>query len=593
MSSKRLRAIRNRDRAKVQAQIQKEAGEPVMDELKNDMAQENSKVEPKLNIQEDLNPVQDPDTLEKNVQDKVEVESNAALNSAQDLESIMSVSPLEQAKSALRENPSSPLRDEAQAPVTENAADEEVKTPDLGSATEDPALSGSGESIQKAPDFTSEKKIMAGDIEDPDKIPVAPSLADNEVPNCPGAILMHAREMLGLSLSEVARRLNLRINTVNDLEHDRLNQPTAVPFASVHIANYAKLVNIDPEYVVKLYRDKVMQTVQTQALNARVLQKSRGQGMISKKFLFAVLGVAALAVIAVGVIAYEMGSSTARSTGALVIEDNVKAQEETDGSLTLNTENSKVKTSVLEETPAPAVDVNTQMAQAQADAIDTSAIISQQNQSQDKVSATDSRESLQVKGQAADKLSAKTKSDAAVIEEAPPAVENSLKPVDLGSGHAKESDKHSTDDRLALKPQKVIEQKAADQKIAEKDLKTANVESLAASVKTEQKAEEKTVRLSANLRDVSSSARLTGRVDPLESLNSVTVKVLSDVSLKITGSGKVLKEGSFRAGQTISVMGIPPIRVSVTDPSKIRVTYRGTTVSVPRSLQVTFTLPQR
>ena len=583
MSSKRLRAIRNRDRSKVQTQIQKEISEPVMDDLKNETAEETSKVEPELNIQDNLKTEASSD---EKAQDTIEVQSNAAFSSAQDLESIMSVSPLEQAKSALKENPSSPLRDEAQAPVTENAADEDVKTPDLGSATEDPALSGSGESIQKAPDFTSEKKIMAGDIEDPDKIPVAPSLADNEVPNCPGAILMHAREMLGLSLSEVARRLNLRINTVNDLEHDRLNQPTAVPFASVHIANYAKLVNIDPEYVVKLYRDKVMQTVQTQALNARVLQKSKGQGMISKKFLFAVLGIAALAVIAVGVIAYEMGSSTARSTGALVIEDNVKAQEETDGSLTLNTENSKVKTSVLEETPAPAVDVNTQMAQAQADAIDTSAIISQQNQSQNKVSATDSRESLQVKGQAADKLSAKTKSDAAVIEEAPPAVENSLKPVDLGSGHDMASDKHSTDDRLALKPQKVTENKVIEQKAAQ-------TESHAASVKTEQKTEEKAVRLSANLRDVSSSARLTGRVDPLESLNSVTVRVLSDVFLKITGSGKVLKEGSFKAGQTINVMGIPPIRVSVTDPSKIRVTYRGTTVSVPRSLQVTFTLPQR
>ena len=51
--------------------------------------------------------------------------------------------------------------------------------------------------------------------------------------------------------------------------------------------------------------------------------------------------VAIVAVIAVGVIAYEMGSSTAKSTGSLVIEDNVQAQEDTDGSLTLDTENSK------------------------------------------------------------------------------------------------------------------------------------------------------------------------------------------------------------------------------------------------------------
>ncbi len=582
MSSKRLRAIRNRDRSKVQAQLHKEASEPIMDDLKNDVAQDTSKVEPELNIQENLN--NDNSSASKIPDEKIEVESNAAFKSAQDLESIMSVSPLEQAKSALKENPSSPLSAQVDAPVTENVADN-IQTPDLGSATETVNTESSVDSIQKAPDFSSEKKIVSNVDDDPDKIPVAPSLADNEVPNCPGAILMHAREMLGLSLSEVSRRLNLRINTVSDLEHDRLNQPTAVPFASVHIANYAKLVNIDPDYLVKLYKDKVMQTVQTQALNARVLQKSSNSGMISKKFLFAVLGIAVVAIIAVGVIAFEMGSSKAKSTGSLVIEDNVQAQEDTDGSLTLDTENSKVKTNVLEETPAPAVDINTQMAQAQANDLDTNEIISLQNQSKQTVTSANTSESLQVKGEAAKKMMG-NKSESTIIEEAPPAQENSLKPVQLGTQNTQSTKKQSSNDKLALKTLPAVET----------DRKPVVTEAPKAQVKTEPKVENtpaQAVKLSANLRDVSSSVRLSGRVDPLESLNSVTVKVLSDVSLKITGSGKVLKEGSFKAGQTIKVMGIPPLRVSVADSSKIRVTYRGASVSVPHSSQVTYTLPQR
>ena len=582
MSSKRLRAIRNRDRSKVQAQLHKEASEPIMDDLKNDVAQDTSKVEPELNIQENLN--NDNSSANKIPDEKIEVESNAAFKSAQDLESIMSVSPLEQAKSALKENPSSPLSAQVDAPVTENAADN-IQTPDLGSATETVNTESSVDSIQKAPDFSSEKKIVSNVDDDPDKIPVAPSLADNEVPNCPGAILMHAREMLGLSLSEVSRRLNLRINTVSDLEHDRLNQPTAVPFASVHIANYAKLVDIDPDYLVKLYKDKVMQTVQTQALNARVLQKSSNSGMISKKFLFAVLGIAVVAIIAVGVIAFEMGSSKAKSTGSLVIEDNVQAQEDTDGSLTLDTENSKVKTNVLEETPAPAVDINTQMAQAQANDLDTNEIISLQNQSKQTVTSANTSESLQVKGEAAKKMMG-NKSESTIIEEAPPAQENSLKPVQLGTQNTQSTKKQSSNDKLALKTLPAVET----------DRKPVVTETPKAQVKTEPKVENtpaQAVKLSANLRDVSSSVRLSGRVDPLESLNSVTVKVLSDVSLKITGDGKVLKEGSFKAGQTIKVMGIPPLSVSVADSSKIRVTYRGASVSVPHSSQVTYTLPQR
>jgi cytoskeletal protein RodZ len=580
MSSKRLRAIRNRDRSKVQAQLHKEASEPIMDDLKNDVAQDSSKVEPELNIQENLN--NDNSSADKIPDEKIEVESNAAFKSAQDLESIMSVSPLEQAKSALKENPSSPLSAQVDAPVTESVAPN-IQTPDLGSATETVNTESSVDSIQKAPDFSSEKKIVSNGDDDPDKIPVAPSLADNEVPNCPGAILMHAREMLGMSLSEVSRRLNLRINTVSDLEHDRLNQPTAVPFASVHIANYAKLVNIDPDYLVKLYKDKVMQTVQTQALNARVLQKSSNSGMISKKFLFAVLGIAVVAIIAVGVIAFEMGSSKAKSTGSLVIEDNVQAQEDTDGSLTLDTENSKVKTNVLEETPAPAVDINTQMAQAQANDLDTNEIISLQNQSKQSVTSANTSESLQVKGEAAKKMMG-NKSESTIIEEAPPAQENSLKPVQLGTQNTQPTKKQSSNDKLALKTLPAVET----------DRKPVVTETPKAQVKTEPKVEAaQATKLSANLRDVSSSVRLSGRVDPLESLNSVTVKVLSDVSLKITGSGRVLKEGSFKAGQTIKVMGIPPLKVSVADPSKIRVTYRGASVSVPHSSQVTFTLPQR
>ena len=126
MSSKRLRAIRNRDRSKVQAQIQKEASEPMMDDLKNDVAQDTSKVEPELNIQENL---KTESSSSENAQDTIEVESNAAFKSAQDLESIMSVSPLEQAKSALKENPSSPLSAQVDAPVTENVS-ENIKTPE-------------------------------------------------------------------------------------------------------------------------------------------------------------------------------------------------------------------------------------------------------------------------------------------------------------------------------------------------------------------------------------------------------------------------------------------------------------------------------
>ena len=52
------------------------------------------------------------------------------------------------------------------------------------------------------------------DVDDPDKIPVAPSLADNEVPNCPGAILMH-KENKKMIHEEGLNQV--KSNTANDL----------------------------------------------------------------------------------------------------------------------------------------------------------------------------------------------------------------------------------------------------------------------------------------------------------------------------------------------------------------------------------------
>ena len=63
--------------------------------------------------------------------------------------------------------------------------------------------------------------------------------------------------------------------------------------------------------------------------------------------------------------------------------------------------------------------------------------------------------------------------------------------------------------------------------------------------------------------------------------------MLHDAALKVTANGKVLKQGTFKAGQTIKVTGIPPLRVSVNDTSSIRVTYLGTTLAVPSAKQVT------
>lgn len=166
--------------------------------------------------------------------------------------------------------------------------------------------------------------------------------------------------------------------------------------------------------------------------------------------------------------------------------------------------------------------------------------------------------------------------EAPVVQEEPP-----LKTVILNSQSKDNSKKSALQNSAtaAAQPVKTASQNAVQAQVIAKPAAPA--------------AEVKKEVLSNSLRDISSSVRLVGKRDPFESLNSVTIKVLQDVSLKVTGNGRVLKSGDFKAGQTLKVLGIPPIKVSASDTKKIRVSYLGTTVATPAAKQVTFTLPQK
>lgn len=601
MRSKRLRANRNRfDRSRIQNQIRKEVSEPFMDIADKELNEGQDRQEPSLDLQKthDESLPQMDESAQSTAEQKTkaageQVESQASIESAVlDSRSSLFSEPKENENSEVKlgdlninqntgskaedvnntliMEPDNALSIESSAWETENLKDPETNA----------GSSAQAETVSCKTEDTSGKNDLMD--EDPDRVPVAPTLRDDEVPNRPGAILLHAREILGLPLSEVARKLNLRVNTVSDLEHDRLNQPTAVPFASVHIANYAKLVNIDPAYLVDLYKKGVEQVVRDQELTKRLHKKTESHSGGSTKLLAIVIAVALIAVIAVGVIAYMAGSSRAKSSGALVIEDTVTAVEDSEGMLTVDTENSKLKTDVVEEPSKEMVDLNTQMALNQAQDIDTANIINNIS-ADDKSQSQSSQESLKVEVKEDSPL--KAQSVAAADEQ----LDDPLKTVSLNSKRNTEDKKAENTDSL-----KAVSSKKEVSSVKKEELKAKNKEQTTSSEADSQKTEKKTrVILSNSLKDISSSARLSGKIDPFESLNSVTVRVNGEVALKINDQNKVIKQGSYKSGDVVKVSGIPPIRVSVSDTSKVRITYRGTNVSIPNTTQATFALPQK
>lgn len=69
----------------------------------------------------------------------------------------------------------------------------------------------------------------------------------------PGLILKNAREQRGLSQADIAKRLNLRLALVRDIEHDRFDQKTASTFTRGYLKTYAKFVGANEQDVLSAY----------------------------------------------------------------------------------------------------------------------------------------------------------------------------------------------------------------------------------------------------------------------------------------------------------------------------------------------------
>lgn len=410
--------------------------------------------------------------------------------------------------------------------------------------------------------------------EDPDKIPVKPTLTDDEVPNKPGAILMHARELLGLSIREVADKLQLRVNTVNDIEHDRLNQPTAVSFVSVHIGNYARLVNIDAQTLIDLYIRNVEETVQVSKYQNKHIKKK-----IKPSYVVSILALASFGAIAYGLYSFVGSDSQTQelSQGELVLNTPKAPKYVQEGTLE-GTED--IDSDMSNQGVEEPLDVNTLRAQEQAQALERSGEILETSAPSENVNVPQSEEPLTIQG----------------------GVKGESPKVEIDSGNQFASQKRVDNDVLTVNDNSNFDDNpyvAKSTALNKHEPKVLEINT-GSDIKANEEAKEvlkeevkEEVKLSNSLRDISSSAKVSGR-EGLASMNNVQISVKDRVALKVIDSrGHVLKSGTFKAGDSVSVSGIPPLKIQVSDSSKIKIRYMGGTVKVPSSKQVSFSLPTR
>lgn len=76
---------------------------------------------------------------------------------------------------------------------------------------------------------------------------------DNDLKDGPGALLKAARIAKGLSVEEVAAKLNLRPGNVINLEAERFDEKISVTFTRGYLKLYAKLVGLPPDTVLAAF----------------------------------------------------------------------------------------------------------------------------------------------------------------------------------------------------------------------------------------------------------------------------------------------------------------------------------------------------
>ncbi|MBO8416150.1 MAG: DUF4115 domain-containing protein, partial [Proteobacteria bacterium] len=465
--------------------------------------------------------------------------------------------------------------------------------------------------------------------DDPDLIPIKPTLSDEEVPNQPGAILKHAREMLGISQREIAMRLKLRVNSISDIENDRLNQPTAAAFARGHIANYARLVNIDPKVVVDLY-DKNVQAVREQtAVNSKKRRRSNvvisnntsrssrnrrrrsGSGLKRVVYSLIFLGIAGgllvnyfytrpvednvgsePLVIEGGSLSGELNAAGGSNAAA-----GAGAEGALSGELTgsLNAEAAAAAGTQQGQTPAAPSrsDLNTMRAQAQASALGTNDLTEEALPQSDEVDTTAPlittaapvRNAQPVRAEAETAPAQNTASQAAAHTAAGQSAQSSH-PAQISAAPQASAPRSEE-----VRAQQTAA--AANAPVQAAEPVREIVDNKSNSTEGSLTIKEPKPALVSNLHDVSSQVRVEGR-DGLASLNSAVIIVRGEVFLRVTDQrGKVLASGNYSNGQSVSVTGIPPIKVEVTDSSRIQINYMGGRLVMPRARQVSFDLPQR
>lgn len=140
----------------------------------------------------------------------------------------------------------------------------------------------------------------------------------------PGAMLKARRETLGLSQQDIADKLFLKVNQINDLECDVIDEKSSVTFTKGYVRNYAKQLGLDSQAVIEAFeryhnQTSVPSSEKLQSFSKRVAKQTHDDRWMMVTYIILLLIIA-------GVVAWWYQQPSDDTVSDLTLPEAVKRE---------------------------------------------------------------------------------------------------------------------------------------------------------------------------------------------------------------------------------------------------------------------------
>lgn len=110
-------------------------------------------------------------------------------------------------------------------------------------------------------------------------------------PQSVGALLKHARLQAGLTLEQVAEKINLRAHNIDNLEQDKIDPAVSMTFTRGYIKLYARLVGLDEVATIAIFDQNTQSTqkepAKLQSFSKKVAKEASDQKLMAVTWVIA------------------------------------------------------------------------------------------------------------------------------------------------------------------------------------------------------------------------------------------------------------------------------------------------------------------